>query len=152
MGLFASGTIGLGRLLVSGRSLVPSPPAIMMLFTGIISFEKFVRLVAELWAHLPGDEKPGEVSWQEQKPDNFITKSTPVKEGRGGAAHADKGLAMLASMGNAMVVSTLLGLIIGIYLDKYFGTKPWLTIIFLIFGIAAGFRNIYELTRKYGFK
>lgn len=61
-----------------------------------------------------------------------------------------KGLAMLASMGIAMVVSTFIGLIIGIYLDKFFDTKPWLTIIFLIFGIAAGFRNIYEMTRKYG--
>lgn len=61
-----------------------------------------------------------------------------------------KGLAMLASMGIAMVVSTFIGLIMGIYLDKYFGTKPWLTIIFLIFGIAAGFKNIYGLTRKYG--
>ena len=63
-----------------------------------------------------------------------------------------KGLAMLASMGIAMVVSTFIGLIIGIYLDKYFDTKPWLTIIFLVLGIAAGFRNIYEMTRKYGFK
>lgn len=61
-----------------------------------------------------------------------------------------RGLAMLATMGIAMVVSTFIGLIIGIYLDKYFDTKPWLTIIFLIFGIAAGFRNIYEMTRKYG--
>lgn len=61
-----------------------------------------------------------------------------------------RGLAMLASMGIAMVVSTFIGLIIGIYLDRFFGTKPWLTIIFLIFGIAAGFRNIYEMTRKYG--
>jgi len=61
-----------------------------------------------------------------------------------------KGLAMLASMGIAMVVSTLIGLVIGIYLDRFFGTKPWLTIIFLLLGIAAGFRNIYEMTRKYG--
>jgi len=61
-----------------------------------------------------------------------------------------KGLAMLASMGIAMVVSTFIGLVMGIYLDKYFGTKPWLTIIFLIFGIAAGFKNIYTLSRKYG--
>lgn len=61
-----------------------------------------------------------------------------------------RGLAMLASMGIAMVVSTFIGLIIGIYLDGYFDTKPWLTIIFLIFGIAAGFRNIYEMTKKYG--
>lgn len=61
-----------------------------------------------------------------------------------------KGLAMLASMGIAMVVSTFIGLVMGIYLDKYFDTKPWLTIIFLIFGIAAGFKNIYTLSRKYG--
>lgn len=62
-----------------------------------------------------------------------------------------KGLAMLASMGIAMVVSTFIGLLIGIYLDDYFSTKPWLTIIFLLFGIAAGFRNIYLMTKKYGF-
>lgn len=62
-----------------------------------------------------------------------------------------KGLAMLASMGIAMVVSTFIGLLIGIYLDKFFDTKPWFTIIFLFFGIAAGFRNIYEMTKKYGF-
>jgi ATP synthase protein I len=61
-----------------------------------------------------------------------------------------KGLAMLASMGIAMVVSTFIGLLIGIYLDKYFDTKPWFTIIFLFFGIAAGFRNIYQLTKRYG--
>ncbi len=61
-----------------------------------------------------------------------------------------KGIAMLASMGIAMVVSTFIGLLIGIYLDKFFDTKPWFTIIFLFFGIAAGFRNIYLMTKKYG--
>lgn len=71
------------------------------------------------------------------------------KDGREGGAM--KALAMMASMGIAMVVSTFIGLLIGLYLDKYFGTKPWLTIIFLLFGIAAGFRNIYLMARKYGF-
>ncbi|MDP2690249.1 MAG: AtpZ/AtpI family protein [Deltaproteobacteria bacterium] len=61
-----------------------------------------------------------------------------------------KGLATLSSMGIAMVVSTLIGLLIGIYLDKVFSTKPWFTIIFLILGIAAGFKNIYEMIKKYG--
>lgn len=60
-----------------------------------------------------------------------------------------KGLAMLASMGINMVAATFIGLIIGIYLDKFFSTKPWLTIIFLFFGIAAGFRNIYMMSKKY---
>lgn len=63
-----------------------------------------------------------------------------------------KGMAMLASMGITMVVSTFIGLLMGIYLDGFFGTKPWLTVIFLFFGIAAGFKNIFLMTKKYGSK
>ena len=61
-----------------------------------------------------------------------------------------KGLALLASLGISMVISTFIGLAIGIYLDRYFSTHPVFTIVFLILGIAAGFRNIYLLARKYG--
>lgn len=61
-----------------------------------------------------------------------------------------RGLATLASLGTTMVAATFIGLAIGIYLDGYFSTKPWLTIIFLVLGIAAGFRNIYTIIRKYG--
>ena len=78
------------------------------------------------------------------------TKRAPMPEDKQGKG-VWKGLARLASMGIAMVVSTFIGLMIGIYLDGYFGTKPWLTIIFLFFGIAAGFRNIFEMTKRYGF-
>ncbi len=62
-----------------------------------------------------------------------------------------KGLALIASVGIAMVVSTLLGLAAGLYLDGLLGTKPWLTIICLILGIIAGFRNVYITVKKYGF-
>lgn len=61
-----------------------------------------------------------------------------------------KGLATLASIGITLVVATFVGLAIGIYLDRKFSTKPWLTIIFLLLGIAAGFKNIYAIIRKYG--
>ena len=61
-----------------------------------------------------------------------------------------RGLAMMASMGIQMVAATFIGLVIGIYLDKFFGTKPWLTIIFLLFGIGAGFMNIYGMAKRYG--
>jgi ATP synthase protein I len=62
-----------------------------------------------------------------------------------------KGPAMLASMGMALVVATFVGLMVGIYLDRVFGTQPWLMIVFLILGVAAGFRNIYITRKKYGF-
>lgn len=62
-----------------------------------------------------------------------------------------KRLVWLSSMGISMVVATFIGLYIGVYLDSVFSTRPWFTIIFLIIGIAAGFRNIYILVKKYGF-
>ncbi len=61
-----------------------------------------------------------------------------------------KNLAMLSSMGITMVASTFIGLLIGIYLDRLFSTKPVLTIIFLIFGIIAGFKNMFDMIKKYG--
>jgi hypothetical protein len=36
IGLFATGTIGLGKWLVSGRSLVPDPPAIITAFIALL--------------------------------------------------------------------------------------------------------------------
>ena len=72
------------------------------------------------------------------------------KKGKENEPSTLKGIATLSSMGIAMGLSTFIGLIVGMYLDKAFSTKPWLTIIFLIFGIIAGFKNIYEIIKKYG--
>ena len=47
-----------------------------------------------------------------------------------------------------MVAATFIGLYIGIYLDKWLETAPWMTMILLGIGIAAGFRNIFILTRR----
>ena len=47
-----------------------------------------------------------------------------------------------------MVASSFIGLFIGIYLDKWLGTSPWMTLIWLGIGIVAGFRNIFILTRR----
>lgn len=47
-----------------------------------------------------------------------------------------------------LVIATALGLFIGIMIDRNFGTKPWFMLIFLILGVAAGFRNFYLFGRK----
>jgi ATP synthase protein I len=59
-----------------------------------------------------------------------------------------KSLGFLSSVGISMVASTLIGLGMGYYLDKWLGTSPWLTLIFLGFGVVSGFRNIYILTER----
>ncbi|MFQ5441612.1 MAG: AtpZ/AtpI family protein [Thermodesulfobacteriota bacterium] len=61
-----------------------------------------------------------------------------------------RGLYVLATMGVQLAVSTFVGLFIGYYLDRFFGSSPWLTIIFLILGTAAGFKNMFTTARKYG--
>lgn len=47
-----------------------------------------------------------------------------------------------------MVAATFIGLAMGYYLDKWLGTGPWLTLIFLLLGIVSGFRNIFILTSR----
>jgi ATP synthase protein I len=56
-----------------------------------------------------------------------------------GEKSAWSALAELSSVGFAMVVATVIGLTGGYYLDHWLGTKPWLLLIGLGFGIAAGF-------------
>ena len=62
-----------------------------------------------------------------------------------------KRVVWMSSLGISMALATFVGLYIGVYLDNKFYTNPWFTIIFLILGIIAGFRNIYTLIKKYGF-
>jgi ATP synthase protein I len=53
-----------------------------------------------------------------------------------------------STIGLTLVLSTVIGLAVGIWLDKVFDTGPWLTLIFLVLGIAAGFRNFYHFMSK----
>lgn len=57
-------------------------------------------------------------------------------------------LAIASTMGLAMVLATVIGLAVGYYLDKIFDTKPVLTLVFLVLGIIAGFRNLYILGKR----
>ena len=59
-----------------------------------------------------------------------------------------KTLGMVSSMGISVVVAIVIGIVIGRQLDKWFGTDPWFFFIFLFFGIVAGFRNIYIITKR----
>lgn len=57
-------------------------------------------------------------------------------------------IAEASSVGIILVVCTIIGLIAGYYLDKWFNTLPWFTICCLFFGIIAGFINIYDMIKK----
>ena len=57
-------------------------------------------------------------------------------------------LGMVSTMGISFAVAIVIGVFVGLKLDEWFGTKPWFFYIFLFFGIAAGFRNIFILAGK----
>jgi ATP synthase protein I len=56
--------------------------------------------------------------------------------------------AFLSTLGFSVSLSIFIGLGIGVYLDRRFGTSPWLMLVFLGLGIAAGYRNIGLAIKK----
>jgi ATP synthase protein I len=57
-------------------------------------------------------------------------------------------LSTAGTVGLHLVAATFVGLAIGYFLDKWLGTSPWLLIFFLLVGIAAGYKNIYQEARR----
>jgi ATP synthase protein I len=57
-------------------------------------------------------------------------------------------LLQASTVGLNLVFSTFIGLAIGYGLDSLFKTSPWLTIIFLVIGIIAGFRELLRMAKK----
>lgn len=54
----------------------------------------------------------------------------------------------LSTVGLELGFSVILGLFIGQYLDSLLGTEPWLLLLFLLLGAAAGFRRLYRLLKE----
>ena len=59
-----------------------------------------------------------------------------------------KQLMQASTIGINLVLSTFVGLAIGYGLDSLFNTSPWLTLIFLILGIIAGFRELLRIANR----
>ena len=47
-----------------------------------------------------------------------------------------------------IIAALVVGVGIGLIVDKYLGTKPFGLIIFFIFGAIAGFLNVYRVMRR----
>ena len=57
-------------------------------------------------------------------------------------------IGVLSTVGITMVAATVIGFYIGYALDRFFGTSPWLMLVFLLLGIAAGFKNLFDQVKK----
>jgi ATP synthase protein I len=59
-----------------------------------------------------------------------------------------KALGELSSIGLALVIATVIGLVGGYYADRLLGTSPWLLLLGLALGIAAGFVNLFRSVNR----
>jgi ATP synthase protein I len=53
-----------------------------------------------------------------------------------------------ASVGLELGVSVAIGLLVGYYMDKWLGTEPWLMLLWLLFGLVAGFRGVFRAVAR----
>lgn len=60
-----------------------------------------------------------------------------------------KKLAEVSSLGLMLPSSIVVGLILGHFLDKLFGTHPWLLLIFICLGVISGLLSLLRGLKKY---
>jgi ATP synthase protein I len=59
-----------------------------------------------------------------------------------------KKIVTLSSLGLMLPSSIAVGLLLGYFLDKAFGTQPWLLILFFFLGTASGITSLLRGLRK----
>ena len=59
-----------------------------------------------------------------------------------------RALGGLATVGITLVVATAGATIGGYFLDRWLGTTPWLTLVGMAVGIAAGFRELFRTLKR----
>jgi ATP synthase protein I len=59
-----------------------------------------------------------------------------------------KNLAAYSTVGLMFPVSIAVGAGMGYWLDKWLNTAPYLLVIFTLYGVAAGFWNLYKVTKR----
>ncbi len=79
------------------------------------------------------------------KPDQTGLATGPNKVTPGSAL----GLAM--RVGVELVSALAIGVFIGWLLDRWLGTGPWLMLVFILLGGAAGILNVYRMARGFGY-
>ncbi len=59
-----------------------------------------------------------------------------------------KQIARMSSLGLNLIISVLIGIFIGIEIDKYFGFDYLFLVVFLILGFTAGIYEIYKAVKR----
>ena len=77
-----------------------------------------------------------------------IAKNKIIKKSNISKPSSSSNLGIAFKMSTEMVAAVVVGTIIGFILDNWFGTKPWLILIFFFVGVAAGILNVVKSAKN----
>ena len=102
-----------------------------------------------------GDEKPTTERDVPPSLDDLDARLRDARARRPGRKEEDKpregGLSFAFRIGVELVAAVAVGVGIGLLLDAWLGTKPWMLVLFFILGCAAGMLNIFRTLSGYGY-
>jgi len=77
-----------------------------------------------------------------------IAKKKASKRDLDNNQHNPSPIGTAFKLSTELVSAVVVGTIIGFILDKTFGTKPWLILIFFFIGVVAGITNVIKSAKK----
>ena len=77
-----------------------------------------------------------------------IAKSKADKNNNSEEKNKGSNMGSAFKMSTELVSAVLVGTIIGFILDNWFGTKPWLILIFFFVGVIAGISNVIRSAKN----
>ena len=77
-----------------------------------------------------------------------IAKKKASKGELNGKKHNPSPIGSAFKLSTELVSAVAVGTIIGFILDKTFGTKPWLILIFFFVGVIAGIANVIKSAKN----
>ena len=77
-----------------------------------------------------------------------IAKRKANKRNFSNKKHNPSPIGTAFKLSTELVSAVAVGTIIGFILDKTFGTKPWLILIFFFVGVIAGITNVIKSAKK----
>ena len=77
-----------------------------------------------------------------------IAKKKILKKSKTSKQTPSSKLGIAFKISTEMVAAVFVGIIIGFILDNWFGTKPWLILIFFFVGVVAGILNVVRSAKN----
>ena len=77
-----------------------------------------------------------------------IAKNKILKKNKNSKQSSSSNIGVAFKLSTEMVAAVVVGTIIGFILDNWFGTKPWLILIFFFVGVVAGILNVIRSAKN----